>query len=103
MIKLVKRTRIDVLADAPLCSWLSETAAAVGIVHHSVGSLVAGSGQGGHWRDEDVSGAVSKRMFIAIASDEKANAFIEAIAPYLDEYGLLVTMAEVSVVRGDRF
>lgn len=103
MVQLVKRKRIDVLADAPLCEWLAETAGRVGIVHHSVVSLASGAGQGGRWRDEDVSGAVAKRMFIAIASAEKVTEFIEALAPHLDEYGLLVTIADVEVVRGDRF
>jgi hypothetical protein len=50
-----------------------------------------------------VSGAVAKRLFIAIASSEKADAFLDVLAPHLDEYGLLVTLGDVDVVRGDRF
>mgnify|MGYP006287765877 CR=1 FL=1 len=103
MVQLVQRKRIEVMADAPLCEWLAETAARVGIAHYSVATLSAGSGQSGHWRDEDVSGAVAKRLFIAIASAEKADAFLEGLAPHLDEYGLLVTLGDVDVVRGERF
>lgn len=103
MVQLVKRKRLEIVADAPLCEWLAESAAKLGIAHYSVVSLTAGSGQGGHWRDEDVSGAIAKRMFIAVASADKAIGFIDALAPRLDEYGLLVTLADVDVVRGDRF
>lgn len=103
MVQVVKRKRIEVMADAPLCEWLAERASQVGIVHHSLASLAAGAGQGGSWRDEDVSGAVAKRLFIAIASSEKADAFLNVLAPHLDEYGLLVTLGDVDVVRGDRF
>jgi hypothetical protein len=103
MVELVRRKRLEVVADAPLCEWLAESAAKLGIAHFSVVSLSAGSGQGGAWRDEDLSGAVAKRMFIAVASEQKAVAFIDALAPRLDEYGLLATLSDVDVVRGERF
>lgn len=103
MIELVKRKRIEVVADAPLCAWLSQSAAEVGIDHHSLMPLSSGAGQGGVWRDEDVSGAVSKKLFVAIAREDKATAFLHAIAPHLDAYGLLVTLGDVEVVRGERF
>lgn len=103
MVELVRRKRLEVVADAPLCEWLAESAAKLGIAHFSVVSLSAGSGQGGAWRDEDLSGAVAKRMFIAVASEQKAVAFIDALAPRLDEYGLLATLSNVDVVRGERF
>jgi hypothetical protein len=102
-MELVKRKRIEVVVDAPLCEWLSESAAGVGIGHHSLMPLSSGAGQGGAWRDEDMSGAVAKKLFIAIASADKASAFLQAIAPHLDAYGLLITLGDVEVVRGDRF
>jgi nitrogen regulatory protein PII len=103
MIELVKRKRIDILIDAPLSEWLAETAAAAGIPHHTLMNLHSGKGRSGSWRDEDVSGAVSKRMFIAIANEAKVSALIEALAPHLDTYGLVMTIADVEVVRGERF
>lgn len=103
MVELVKRKRIDILVDAPLGEWLAETAASVGIAHHSLMILHSGKGRAGSWRDEDVSGAASKRMFIAIANAEKVSALIDALAPHLDSYGLVVTIADVEVVRGARF
>ncbi len=102
-MKMVKRKRIEVLVDAPLAEWLVEKAAEVGIVHHSVIALSSGTGHGGAWRDEDVSGAVAKRIFLAIASEEKTSALIDALAPHLDEYGLIAVLSDVDVVRGSRF
>jgi hypothetical protein len=103
MVELVTRKRIDILVDAPLSEWLAETAASVGIAHHTLMNLHSGTGRSGGWRDEDVSGAVSKRMFIAIANGGKMKALIEALAPHLDTYGLVITIADVDVVRGERF
>lgn len=103
MVELVRRKRIEILVDAPLSSWLVETAGRAGIVHHTLFNLHSGKGRTGTWRDEDVSGAVSKRMFIAIANDAKVQALIDNLAEYLDRYGLVVTIADVDVVRGERF
>ena len=103
MVELVRRKRIDILVDAPLSEWLVETAARAGIAHHTLINLHSGKGRTGSWRDEDVSGAVSKRMFIAIANEAKVQTLIDLLAPHLDDYGLVVTMTDVDVVRGDRF
>lgn len=103
MVELVSRKRIEILIDAPLSEWLVETAASAGIAHHTLMNLHSGKGRTGSWRDEDVSGAVSKRMFIAIANAEKVQRLIDALAPHLDAYGLVVTIADVDVVRGERF
>lgn len=103
MVALIQRKRIDILIDAPLSEWLAETAASVGIAHHTFMHLASGSGKSGVWRDEDVSGAVSKRMFIAIANVDKVQALIDALAPFLDSYGLVVSILDVEVVRGERF
>jgi hypothetical protein len=103
MVELVRRKRIDILVDAPLSSWLVETAEKAGIIHHTLMNLHSGKGRTGSWRDEDVSGAVSKRMFIAIATDAKVNDLIDRLADHLDRYGLVVTITDVDVVRGERF
>ncbi len=103
MVELVRRKRIDILVDAPLSEWLAEVAASVGIAHHTLLPVHSGKGLSGAWRDEDVSGALAKRMFIAIANDAKVQALIDALAPHLSSYGLVVTIADVDVVRGDRF
>ncbi len=103
MVELVKRKRIDILIDAPLSEWLVETAATVGIIHYTLMNMHSGSGRAGSWRDEELSGAVAKRMFIAIANAEKVQSLIDALAPHLDTYGLVVTIADVEVVRGERF
>jgi hypothetical protein len=42
-------------------------------------------------------------MFIAITGEAKVQALISALEPHLGEYGLVVTIADVDVVRGERF
>jgi hypothetical protein len=103
MVELVTRKRLDILVDAPLSDWLVETAARVGIEHYTFMNMADGRGRHGSWRADELSGASSKRMFIAIANAEKVSALIDALSPHLTDYGLVVTISTVEVVRGERF
>lgn len=103
MVDLIARKRIDILVDAPLSDWLVSRAADAGIAHYTFMDMAEGRGQGGSWRDDELSGAASKRMFIAIASSEKTAKLIDQLSPFLTTYGLVVTLCDVEVVRGDRF
>ena len=103
MVQLVTRKRIDILIDAPLSAWLAGVAEQAGIPHHSFLPVASGRGRKGSWRDEDVSGAVSKKMFVAVAKAGQVEALVEALAPHLDDYGLVVVISTVEVVRSNRF
>lgn len=103
MMETFSRKRIDVLVDAPLCEWVVEQAAGAGIVHHSVLPVQSGVGRTGPWRDDDGYGTVPKRMFVAVTNAEKAQALLERLAPHIEGYGLMVTVQDVAVVRGERF
>jgi hypothetical protein len=103
MITTHTRKRIDVLVDAPLSDWLVEQAAAAGIVHHSILPVQSGVGRGGAWRDDDGFGSVAKRMFVALTNGEKVGALLERLAPEIERYGLVITVQDVEVVRGERF
>jgi PII-like signaling protein len=102
MIATFTRRRIDVLVDAPLCDWLVEQAALSGIGHYSVLPVHAGSGRNGAWKD-DGFGTVAKRVFVAVTSEEKADDLVERLAPRIEQYGMVVTVHDVQVVRGERF
>ena len=103
MAELIKRKRIDILIDAPLSDWLVAVATGAGIPHHTFMDMAQGRGRHGAWRADDMSGAASKRMFIAIADAVRVTALIDALTPHLTDYGLVVTIADVEVVRGERF
>jgi nitrogen regulatory protein PII len=102
-MQLVGRKRVEIVIDTPLCAWLTREAEAAGIPHHTLLAADSGRGRTGGWRDEDVSGALSKKMFVAVAKQEQVDALIDALAPHLDEYGLIVMISDVEVVRSERF
>jgi PII-like signaling protein len=102
MITTHTRKRIDILIDAPLCDWLIEQAAEVGIAHHSLLRVQSGTGRAGAWSDEGF-GTVAKRMFVAVTNTEKVGLLVDRLAPDIERYGLVITIYDVEVIRGERF
>ncbi|PLK27350.1 P-II family nitrogen regulator [Novosphingobium sp. TH158] len=103
MIQTFTRKRIDILVDAPLTDWLVEKARQAGIPHHSLLPVHSGEGRSGTWRDDDGFGSVAKRMFVAVSNEEKVGHLLELLAPRIETHGLVITVYDVEVIRGERF
>ncbi|MGL5838471.1 MAG: P-II family nitrogen regulator [Sphingorhabdus sp.] len=103
MVETVPRKRIEILVDTPLVPRLIKIARQVDISGWSLIHIDAGGGRDGEWRHDDVTGAAAKTIMLMIASEAKAAALVDAIAPLLDSYRLLLTVGDVQVVRGERF
>jgi len=103
MIQTVSRKRIEILVDTPLVPRVVAQLKAADISGWSVIHVDSGGGRAGEWQHDDVTGASAKTIVLAIASEAKTSGMIEAIAPLLDSYGMLLTIGDVQVVRGERF
>jgi PII-like signaling protein len=99
----LQRKRIEIIADAPLVPRIAKACDAAGIGGHSVVRLSGGHGRSGDWQEEQLTAAESKVMVITITSADKADRLVAALAPVLESHGLLLTIADVTVVRGHRF
>ncbi len=102
MIETVIRKRIEILADTPLVRLITATIDAAGITGWSVLPVTSGKGRDGLWKEEWVTGS-DKSLIQAISSQEKATRLAEALAQMLTSHGLLLTMWDVEVIRGERF
>lgn len=97
------RKRVEILVDTPLAPRLIEAAHTAGIAGYSLIPVQSGAGRSGSWREDHVSGATAKTIFLTIASEEKAAVLVDILAPNLETYGMLLTLADVEVVRGEKF
>lgn len=102
MIETVVRKRIEILADTPLVRRITAAIDRAGITGWTVLPVQSGSGRDGAWREERITGA-DKSLILTIASQDKATALAEDLAPILSSHGLLLTMWDVEVIRGERF
>lgn len=103
MVETVARKRIEILVDTPLVPRLLKHARDVDISGWSLIHVDAGGGRDGAWQHDDVTGAAAKTIILMIASEARAAQLVDALAPLLDSYRLLLTVGDVQVVRGERF
>lgn len=101
-METVIRKRIEILVDTPLVRRVTDAIDRAEITGWSVLPVTSGSGRDGRWREERVMGT-DKSLVLSIASAEKAEVLVDALAPLLTSHGLLLTMWNVEVIRGDRF
>ena len=103
MIETVTRKRIEILVDKPLVPRILRYVKEVDISGWSLMHVDRGGGREAEWQDDDVTGAGAKVILLVITNEAKASALIESLAPILDSHGLLMTMGDVQVVRGERY
>ena len=102
MVETVTRKRIEILADTPPVRLVTQAIDSAGITGWTVLPVTSGSGRDGQWQEEHVTGA-DKSIVLTIANAENADRLVAALAPILTSHGLLLTMWDVQVIRGDRY
>ena len=103
MFQMTRRLRLEVLVDQPLAPLLARLAEQVGITGHTLIPTASGRGHSGEWQEDLVSGATAKYIFLAVANEERADAFVRATVPLLESHGLVILRSEVDVIRPERF
>ncbi len=102
MIETVIRKRIEILVDAPLVRVVTAAIDRCEITGWTVLPVTSGRGRDGLWQEERVTGS-DKELILTVASQERAVRLAEELAPLLTSHGLLLTMWDVEVIRGERF
>jgi len=102
MIETVTRKRIEILTDKALQRRITDAIDNAGITGWTIIPVSSGKGREGLWREESVMGT-DKVFVLTIASEEKAMALAEGLAPMLTTLGIILTMWDVQVIRGERF
>jgi len=103
MTDTIIRRRIEVLADEPLIPAIERIAGTAGIEHYTLMPTLGGMGHSGRWRDDQISGATAKVMFMAITTEEGADRLAELLTPLLAPHHMMLLVSNVEVVRGPRF
>lgn len=102
MIETVIRKRIEILSDTALVRRVTDAIDRAGITGWTITPVQSGKGREGRWREERVLGN-DKVLVLTIAPQDKAMVLAEDLAPILSSHGLLLTMWNVEVIRGERF
>ena len=103
MTTTTSKIKIEILVDAPLVRRITEIAEEAGVTGYTLLRTIAGSGHGGRWSEDQITGTQTKVVFVTVTGPRRADALIEALKPVLDSHGLMLMKSVVEVVRGDRF
>lgn len=103
MTRTVRRRRIEVLVDAPLARLVEAAAERAGVTNWALVPTLAGLDGGQHWRDDRLTEADRRMIFLTVLSPEKADALVDALAPMLDTHGLALLVSDVEVLRPERY
>ncbi len=103
MVETVTRKRMEILVDTPLVPVVISHLRDAGVSGWSLISVKAGSGRQGEWRDDRLTGAAAKTIVLLITSEAKASVLIDSLEPILESHSLLLTAADIQVIRGERF
>ncbi len=102
MIETVTRKRIEILADKALQKRVTDAIDNAGITGWTIVPVTSGKGREGLWREESVMGT-DKVFVLTIAAEDKAMTLAEELAPMLTNFGFILNMWDVQVIRGERF
>lgn len=102
MTELTLRKRLEIIADLELAGWLADESEAVGITHFTIVPTLGGKGLHGRWCNDGVGGQ-GKCLFISVTSKARADALIDRIGSMLSDYRIVMDVADVEVLRGERF
>jgi len=97
------RRKVELLADAPLARKMAARLDALQITGYTVFQSIGGHGAGGSWWHDQVSDAETKVLFKIVTSEAKAQALIDSLAPLLDDWGLILYVSTVEVIRGQKY
>lgn len=103
MTDTIIRRRIEVLADEPLIPAIERLAATAGIEHYTLMPTLGGMGHSGRWRDDQISGATAKVMFMAVTTGDGADRLADLLSPLLQSHHLMLMVSHVEIIRGARF
>ncbi len=104
MVETVTRKRIEILVDTALLPRVIEMIESADISGYSIVRVASGGSRaGGKWRTDDLTGASAKSLVIALAPEVKTQNLLTRIEPLLTLQGMLLTVGEVEVIRGERF
>ena len=99
----IERVKVEILLDAPLVTLVTRIINEAGAGGYTILPALGGSGHNGRWREDRLSGADTKLLLLAIATDQIADTIVRGLEPLLDSHRLIVMTTRIGVVRAEKF
>lgn len=97
------RKKLEIIVEAPVLRRVEAFLEEAGVRGWTVLPSVKGHGAGGDWTSGDFTPGQEKRLIFAIATSEVADRALERLGRFFEDYPGIVVVADVEVLRADRF
>lgn len=98
------KKRLEIVIEHPARKRLTAILDAQKVTGYSVVPVISGSGQHGPWEEAgQVTTAEGMVMVICIVDPAQCEQLLEAVYPFIAPRKAIMTIADVQVVRGERF
>ncbi|PTX58013.1 hypothetical protein C8N43_2689 [Litoreibacter ponti] len=99
-----KAKRVVITIEAIMQKRLTDILEGAGVTGYSILPVLGGSGRSGAWsREGQVSRASGMVQVICIIKPERLDGLLEAVFKVVDKHIGVVTIADVEVLRAERF
>ncbi|MEM6618309.1 MAG: transcriptional regulator [Pseudomonadota bacterium] len=103
-MKMHRAKRVAVIIEAVMQRRLTDAMEAAGVTGYSVMPVLAGGGRSGPWtREGEVSRAGGMVQIVCIARPDKLDTLLSEVFPIVERHIGVITVADVEVLRAERF
>ena len=98
-----KAKRVEIIIEAPMESRLTDALVKAGVTGFTVLPVLGGSGRSGHWTREGQVGRAGMVAVICLIRPERLDGLLDAAFAVVERHIGVVSVADVEVMRAERF
>ena len=102
-MQMTSRKKLEIIVEAPTLRRIETFLEEAGVRGWTVLPSLKGHGSGGEWTSGDFTPGQEKRLIIAVLASEMADAVLERLEPFFEDYPGIVVVTDVQVLRAERF
>jgi len=95
--------RVEILIEAPLELRLTDAIESAGVTGYTVLPVLGGSGRSGRWSREGQIGRSGMVAVVVILSPDRLDPLLDRVFDVVERHIGIVSVADVQIVRPDRF
>ncbi len=103
MVQTHARKRIDIFTETAVLSRVEEALTSASVTGYTVVPCIKGRGWHGEWHSDEIADSGRMVMVTAILRAENLDAVIASLQPLLKHWRLVISIADVSVIRSEKF
>ncbi len=103
MTVLHPRKRIDIFVEMAVLPRVEEALTGARVTGFTVVPCIKGRGWNGDWSSDEIADAERMVMLSTITRAETLDTVLESLRPVMERWRIVVSVADVQVVRSDKF